>query len=91
MSTQQPTQAPVEHYVVQPQAYNAVVQTLAQLPYQEVAGVIQLLQAQTRAVHREQPPPPAGKVDRSGRKNPKRVPAAKANGAKPLKANQKEA
>lgn len=44
---------PVKHYEVQPQAFNQAVNVLAQLPYQQVAGVIQTLTESSKAVFLE--------------------------------------
>lgn len=62
-----PRQRRVEHYIVQPESYNAVIRVLGELPYVKVAGILEVLTADTQAVFEtlptdEKPPPDPGKI-----------------------------
>ncbi len=62
-----PRQRRVEHYIVQPESYNAVIRVLGELPYVKVAGILEDLTVDTQAVFEilpgdKQPPSDQGKI-----------------------------
>lgn len=48
----------VKHYEVSPAAFEAMVRVLRQLPYEQVAGVLQLVQQESKGIPADEPDTP---------------------------------